>query len=297
MKVMIGYDGSYDAAVALADLRRAGLPDNTELLIVTVRNTAWEPPPSMYEIVESALGVRDASPVSGESAPRLLALSRAHDTAAEAVGRLRLECPGWTVRSEALEGEPAVELARRADEWSADLVVVGSRGRTVLKRLLLGSVSNEVLGESRRSVRVARQTLGREGDASVRILVGVDGRPGSEWAVREVAARTWPEGSEVRLVAADEGDRTSSTAGAGLVLAAGQLSATGLEVSLTIRRGAAARVLSTEARDWGADCIFVGSRLFSGAFERMLLGSVSTALVEDAPCSVEVVRPAVAPEP
>lgn len=36
--------------------------------------------------------------------------------------------------------------------------------------------------------------------------------------------------------------------------------------------------------------IFVGSRNFNNALERFRLGSVSTALVTSAPCSVEVVR-------
>ena len=36
--------------------------------------------------------------------------------------------------------------------------------------------------------------------------------------------------------------------------------------------------------------IFVGARNFTSAFERFPLGSVSTASVTSAPCSVEVVR-------
>jgi nucleotide-binding universal stress UspA family protein len=297
MKVLIGYDGSYDAAVALADLLRAGLPDDTELLIVTVWNSAWKPPRSVYEVVASAAGAPDTSPEADEPAPRPRALDRAHDIAAVAADRMRRESPGWTVRSEVLEGEPALELTRRADDWGADLIVVGSRGRSVLKRLLLGRVSREVLSASRRSVRVARTALGREGDASVRIVFGVDGRPGAECAVREVATRAWPEGSEVRLVAADEGRETAGSVGAGFERAAGELAAAGLEVSLTIRPGRAARVLAEEARSWGADCVFVGSRSFSSAFERLRLGSVSTALAENAPCTVEVVRPAVVNDP
>ena len=50
-------------------------------------------------------------------------------------------------------------------------------------------------------------------------------------------------------------------------------------------------MLMEEARKWEADSIFVGSRNFSSGFERFRLGSVSTALVTSAPCSVEVVRP------
>jgi nucleotide-binding universal stress UspA family protein len=41
-----------------------------------------------------------------------------------------------------------------------------------------------------------------------------------------------------------------------------------------------------------ADAIFVGSRGVGGALERLRAGSVSTGVVTDAHCSVEVVRPA-----
>ena len=50
------------------------------------------------------------------------------------------------------------------------------------------------------------------------------------------------------------------------------------------------RVLVEEAERSQADCVFVGSRGLSGSVERFMLGSVSAALVKNAPCTVEVVR-------
>lgn len=46
-----------------------------------------------------------------------------------------------------------------------------------------------------------------------------------------------------------------------------------------------------EATEWGADLIVVGSHGY-GFWDRMLLGSVSSAVVHHAPCSVLVVRTA-----
>ena len=66
----------------------------------------------------------------------------------------------------------------------------------------------------------------------------------------------------------------------------------GLNVSVAIEKGEPQRALIEEARKWNADSIFVGGRRFDGALERFWLGSVLTAVVTKAHCSVEVVRSA-----
>lgn len=70
-----------------------------------------------------------------------------------------------------------------------------------------------------------------------------------------------------------------------------QLKSIGINVSISIHKGDPKRVLLKEARKWNADNIFVGTRDFKNAFERFRLGSVSTAIVTKAHCSVEIVRP------
>ncbi|MFN2514262.1 MAG: universal stress protein, partial [Pyrinomonadaceae bacterium] len=90
-----------------------------------------------------------------------------------------------------------------ADQWKPDLIVVGSHGRTALGRFVLGSVSQRVLTEARCSVRIARGRV-EEPDSPVRMIVGIEGSPGSEEAVRAVAVRTWPPNSEVKLMVVDD---------------------------------------------------------------------------------------------
>jgi len=234
--------------------------------------------------------------------------------AAKASDRVRLFFPGWNVRAEGLAGTPSWELIKKVDEWNPDLVVVGSHGRSALGRFFLGSVSKRVVTDSHNSVRVARSAGENRVDAPPRIMIGVDGSIEAERAVRAVGERVWPAGTEVRLIAVDDGTSPASVADIppihvemmtgcneeGAVAARrmvewaeNELSAIGLRVSVAIEKGDPQRVLVEEARKWDADSIFVGARRFSGAFERFWLGSVSTALVTKAHCSVEVVRGAV----
>lgn len=59
----------------------------------------------------------------------------------------RLEVPGGNVRAERRleEGDPTTEILRVAREINADLIVLGTHGRTGLARLLMGSVAEEVV--------------------------------------------------------------------------------------------------------------------------------------------------------
>ena len=67
------------------------------------------------------------------------------------------------------------------------------------------------------------------------------------------------------------------------------LSGKGIESSLVEGRGEPAEVIVEEAKQSGADLIVVGSRGLNVA-SRVLLGSVSTKVLHDAPCDVLVVR-------
>jgi nucleotide-binding universal stress UspA family protein len=54
------------------------------------------------------------------------------------------------------EGKPAAEIIRFAAEKKADLIVIGSRGKGGLERLLLGSVADEVVRTAPCSVLVVK---------------------------------------------------------------------------------------------------------------------------------------------
>jgi len=55
-----------------------------------------------------------------------------------------------------LEGDPATEILRRSGELKADLIVTGSRGLSLWKRLLMGSVSHRIVSESKAATLVVR---------------------------------------------------------------------------------------------------------------------------------------------
>lgn len=146
----------------------------------------------------------------------------------------------------------------------------------------------------------------------MKILLAVDGSVFSDAALDEVAYRPWPAGTEVKLITAAEipltvgaepwaaapvyfeqlevAIRDSSLA---LVeRAISRLKANpemALKITSEVIQGSPSEVIVNEAEDWGADLIVMGSRGL-GAWSRLVLGSVSNAVVHHAKCSVEIVR-------
>jgi nucleotide-binding universal stress UspA family protein len=66
---------------------------------------------------------------------------------------------GVNVETRLLEGQMIHrEITRAADEINADLIIIGSHGRTGLQKLFLGSVTQSVLTEGTTPVLVIRKT-------------------------------------------------------------------------------------------------------------------------------------------
>jgi nucleotide-binding universal stress UspA family protein len=305
MRLLIGYDGSECAAVALADLHRAGLPAKVEAVVMSVADVWAGPIGSPAEPVRSEWL---AKAIERAHVERMRAIEDARAEADSAARRLRLEFPEWSVQAEGVGDSPAWAIIKRADAWKPDLIVLGSVGRTALGRLVLGSVSQKVMTTARCSVRIARKR-GGDDHAGLRLVVGVDGSAQAERAVSAVRDRTWPKGTAVKLVTAldavlstvllsrDEGltrwvaagDEAGAWVHRMVSRAAGDLAEAGLAAEPVVARGDPKQVLVKEAEEWAADCIFVGAQGLNMA-ERALLGSVSAAVASRAPCSVEVVR-------
>jgi len=292
MKILVAYDGSTCADDALNDLPRAGLPREADALIVKVQER-WLSPPSGYETVAEvsvATNSNAAKPARDEEEPHAEADSEHLESLARASQRLGSYFPEWKTEILSLKGSPARETIRRAKEWNASLIVVGSHGCTESKRFMLGSVSHKIVNEAACSVRVVRGQAWKNGSPS-RLLIGLDGSGEATAAVKEVARRMWIMGSEVRLVVArDVSDNNYKWVCEYLEEAKKILKHAELAVTEMIEEGDPKQIIAASAEEWGADCIFLGANDAGNSGENHLLGSVSTAVVARAHCTVEIVR-------
>ena len=310
-KLVIGYDGSEHANAAIDDLQRAGLSQDVEAIVLSVADAFlppavdpkdWGPTPVDEKIRKRAEEMR---------ARALKARDEAASVAAEGAARLKELFPSWAVRAETDVNWPGWGIILKAEEWGADLVVVGAGKHSFVERIQMGSILRKVLGACERSVRVGRPSP-RRGETSVRIIIGLDGSPDAELAMEAVAERTWPVGSEAHLITVLDNRlsiltpsliprlaRWSSAADSVddqawvermMNAAKDKLQTAGLKISCEVIRGAPSQRLLDAAVDWQADCIVMGARGLTG-IERFLIGSVSSDVAVRANCSVEVVRP------
>ena len=124
-----------------------------------------------------------------------LALSAARAAAQDVLDRcctLAREA-GVFARSHTRDGKPAEEVARLADALGADLVVIGNHPGAKLRRVLCGSVRDEIVRASTLPVLAVDEDPERPPDfRPLCILTPVDDSPGSVGAVRlatEIARR------------------------------------------------------------------------------------------------------------
>lgn len=308
MKIIIAYDGSDSANAALDDLERAGLASDAEVLVMSLADV-FVPPP--IDEVDNTFPMYVPDGVRRAHERAQLKLNQAEALAKRASDQVKSVFPSWQVRYEAQADSPAWALIRTADRWRPELIVMGAHGHSVFGgRLILGSISQRVLYEARCSVRIARSSE-KKGPAPVRLLIAVDNSPDSKAAVDAVGARQWPKGTEVGLLAVVDTVMAINPNAAGpsamkwievgdeknwdqvreiFEPAAEKLRSAGLHTEVLIRRGSPSDQIVEEAKTWGADCIFVGAKGTRG-IDRLLLGSVSSAVSARAHCSVEVVRP------
>lgn len=146
MKILLAVDGSESSNKAIEEIIRRPWPEQSELKIITVFEVPvttgiepWVAGPLYFD------QVRDA------------ALSAANAVLEDTLTKLRSALGNkMKITGEVLQGSPKQVIVEVAEEWGADLIVMGSRGLGAWSRLLLGSVSNAVVHHAKCSVEIVR---------------------------------------------------------------------------------------------------------------------------------------------
>ncbi len=206
-------------------------------------------------------------------------------------------------------GPPAEVLAGAALELNAELIVVGTHGRTGISRFLLGSVATEAIRHAPCDVLVCRGTSPEL--PFQRPLVATDFSPAATKALAHAAAVTAP-GAPIDIIHAWQ--LPAGSWGATLlgqarfpwntvrdaVLSGAKTQAEkvkkaavslGHPINVELVQGPPTSVITQAAERGGHDLIAVGAHGHRGV-RRLLLGSVAESTIRHSPCSVLVVHAA-----
>jgi nucleotide-binding universal stress UspA family protein len=212
-----------------------------------------------------------------------------HKRAQECLERVRHDAREIGVTAEIAE-ERAENPARRLMALAAghDLLVVGILAHSRAGGILGGNTATTAVHRSPVPVLVARRPP--EGvEFLSRILLATDGTPESDLATDLTARLAARHGAHVGIVAAQ--DRALVAQMAVAKEAATIMAATGTEPVILDEPGSPHRVVATAADDMSASLVVTGSRGLSGV---AAIRSASERIAHAAPCSVLVVRPALA---
>jgi nucleotide-binding universal stress UspA family protein len=135
VKILLAYDGSDDARHALEHAASLAAQDGGTVRVVSVVG------------LHAAAGFAAGEMRAAESRERAEEVQEA---------RRLLEARGIRVETVEPTGDPGSAIVDQAEAYGADLIVMGTRGRSTLGRMLLGSVSTRVLHNAPCDVLVVR---------------------------------------------------------------------------------------------------------------------------------------------
>jgi nucleotide-binding universal stress UspA family protein len=182
--------------------------------------------------------------------------------------------------------EPYKYIVEEAAKNKVEMIIMGRRGRTGMKRLMMGSVTAKVIGHAPCKVLVVPKAAAVTYKT---ILIATDGSKYSEAASVEAISIAKRCGSDL-IVMSVASDTKSLPAAKKNVEAVKKLAEKeGLKIKTLTPKGMPYEVIVNTAKDKNADVIVVGSHGRTG-IEKLLMGSVAERVIGHARSTVLVVK-------
>jgi nucleotide-binding universal stress UspA family protein len=147
-RVVVGFDGSANAKRAVGFVGTLRPPPGGEVTLITAVDRPAVPSQAL------ALGGVRAAVAAEVKRLNVQRVARAKKELARAAATLTPA--GWRVRTIVTSGDPLRDLLAAVNSAGADLIVIGARGVSGMRHLLLGSVAEGALNRSPVSILVVR---------------------------------------------------------------------------------------------------------------------------------------------
>jgi nucleotide-binding universal stress UspA family protein len=293
--IVLATDGSPYAAEATFEAFRLAHAFDAPLIAICVANIAIPP----YAFAGNPEAVSTLVQAENDRVGAVLAETGA---AAKAAG---VTCE--TVSASGAVAQAIRELARRRD---ARMVVVGAHGWGPIRRVLHGSISHQLIDDAPCPVLFTQRSpsLNHQGGIMKPILLATDGSPSAEAATLEAIELAQAFGTTLVIasvahvvlpayggyygygeIAADLHKVETEHVTEVLAAARARVEEAGVKCETVALDGPTADEICRTAGTWNARLVVIGAHGW-GRLGRMIHGSVSTAVLHDAPCPVLVVH-------
>lgn len=208
-----------------------------------------------------------------------------------------------SVESFVCEGEPADVLIDIAQGKHADLIALGTYGRRGLKRLLMGSVTAQVILNAPCDVLVVKRPCSECTGSYLSVLVPFDGSDFSRRALTRAAEMARSDGSRITVLyvipryeemvefyRTDAIKRSLHAEAEKVIGEARNIAASaGITIGTDIRDGQAADEIVKTAEKLENDLIVMGTYGWRG-MSKAIMGSTTNRVITDAKCPILVVK-------
>lgn len=188
------------------------------------------------------------------------------------------------------DGSAGALLLEEAAAWEADLLAVGSRGRSGLERAVLGSVADALVRRSPVPVLTVRETPSTIAGPIERILVPSDGSELASSAAPLAVELARRSGAELHLLHALEGDEDEAGAEEALAPLAERCRRADVAFTQHVSRARPHRAIVDHADEYDVDLVLMATH-GRGGLERLLVGSITDKVLRTLAPPLVSVRP------
>ncbi len=143
MKILLAVDGSACSNAAVASVAARPWPSGSSIKLVSAVELPFMPTPETWSLPDSYYAqLEEAAQEQAQKAVEAAA-ARLTDSPLEII-------------TEVHSGRARDVILREAEQWQADLIVVGSHGYSGWQRFWLGSVSHSIAANAHCSVEIVR---------------------------------------------------------------------------------------------------------------------------------------------
>jgi nucleotide-binding universal stress UspA family protein len=182
--------------------------------------------------------------------------------------------------------EPYEDIISHASKNKVDVIIIGTLGRTEMKRLMLGSVTALVIGHAPCKILVVPHNARVE---CKNVLIATDGSKYSEAAACEALGIAKRCGSSLIVISVASTDAELASAKDNVKKVVEAAEKEGIKTSPVVTTGKPYEAIIETSKQNNADFIIVGSHGKTG-LARLLMGSVTERVIGHAEAAVLVVK-------